>query len=401
MHVIVFYMKKTRIITRSVWILSLVSLFNDISSEMLYPVWPVYLNSIGFSVILIGILEGLAEATAGFSKGYFGQLSDIKGKRLPFVQLGYLLTAVSKPLMALFTFPVWVFGARTTDRLGKGIRTAARDALLSEESTLKTRGRIFGLHRGMDTLGAAIGPMVALAFLYFHPQAYRTLFFLAFLPGLCAVICTLMIREKKKERTPAADKTYFLSFLKYIPGSDRNYRKLLAGLLAFALVNSSDVFLLLMLKYRGLSDTELIGAYIFYNLVYALFSYPAGKLADHFGFKALFIAGLVIFSIIYLEMAFNTSMEGFYILFFLYGIYAASTEGVAKAWISTVCSPKDTATAIGTYEGLRSLTTLAASSIAGMIWFLISPSALFIFTAVAVAGIVLYFFSLSSPVKKQ
>src|SRR5215213_2323821 len=167
-----------KIINRTVWILSFVSLFADVASEMLYPVVPVYLQEIGFSFFLIGLLEGMAEFTAGLSKGYFGKLSDEKGISLPFVKSGYFLSAISKPLMAVFTFPIWIFFARTIDRLGKGLRTAARDALLSQNATPETKARVFGFHRGMDTLGAVIGPVVALLFLKFYPKQYVPLFYL-------------------------------------------------------------------------------------------------------------------------------------------------------------------------------------------------------------------------------
>ncbi len=221
-----------RKISRTVWILSLVSLFTDVSSEMLYPVMPLYLKSIGFSVVLIGILEGVAEATAGLSKGYFGKLSDVRAKRLPFVQLGYFFSALSKPMMAIFTWPLWVFSARTLDRLGKGIRTGARDALLSAEATPQTRATVFGFHRSMDTLGAAIGPLLALAFLYFYPGSYRTLFFLAFVPGLIGIFTTFWIKEKPMEPSLATKRPGLLSFLKYIPNSKPEYRWLLGGLIA-------------------------------------------------------------------------------------------------------------------------------------------------------------------------
>jgi sugar phosphate permease len=137
-------------ITRTVWILSLVSLFTDMASEMLYPIMPIYLKSIGFSVVLIGVLEGFAEATAGLSKGYFGKLADASGSKVPFVKIGYAFSAISKPMMALFAFPLWIFFARTIDRFGKGIRTGARDAILSDEATPKTKGKVFGFHRSMD-----------------------------------------------------------------------------------------------------------------------------------------------------------------------------------------------------------------------------------------------------------
>src|SRR6476469_848472 len=173
-----------KIINRTVWLLSLVSLFADMASEMLYPVVPVYLKEIGFSVFLIGLLEGVAEFTAGISKGYFGRQSDARGERMPFVRWGYFLSAASKPMMALFIQPLWIFFARTTDRLGKGLRTAPRDALLSQAATPQTKARVFAFHRSLDTLGAVLGPIAALLYLHFFPQRYRPLFFYAFIPGL-------------------------------------------------------------------------------------------------------------------------------------------------------------------------------------------------------------------------
>ena len=168
-----------KVINRTVLILSLVSLFADVASEMLYPVIPVYLKEIGFSVLLIGVLEGVANFTAALSKGYFGKWSDEKGLRLPFIKLGYLLSAVSKPLLAAFAAPLWIFFSRTVDRLGKGLRTAARDALLSQNATPETKARVFGFHRSMDTLGAAIGPALALLFLVLFPKNYTAIFLLA------------------------------------------------------------------------------------------------------------------------------------------------------------------------------------------------------------------------------
>src|SRR5687768_15264353 len=184
------------IISKRVWILSMVSMFADIASEMLYPVMPVYLRNIGFSVLLIGMLEGIAEFTVGLSKGYFGQLSDTRGVRIPFIRLGYFLSAVSKPMMALFPSAGWILLARTTDRLGKGIRTGARDALLSAEATPDTKARIFGFHRSWDTFGALIGPVLALVFIQIEPGNYTALFYLAFIPGMIAVLLIFFLREK-------------------------------------------------------------------------------------------------------------------------------------------------------------------------------------------------------------
>jgi MFS family permease len=386
-----------RILTRTVVLLGLVSLFTDMASEMLYPIMPLFLKSIGFTVVGIGILEGIAEATAGLSKGYFGKWSDYRGARVPFVRFGYLLSAISKPMMAVWTAPLWVLFARTTDRLGKGIRTGARDALLSAEASPATKARVFGFHRGMDTLGAAIGPALALLFLWQFPENYRVLFLVAFLPGLAAVACTFLIKEKTVTSPASGSKPPgIFSFLKYIPESSIAYRKLLAGLLAFALVNSSDLFLLLLLKERGLDDTTLIGIYIFYNLVYALAAYPAGSLADRWGLKKTFITGLLLFALVYGGMAVAGDWWQFGALFFLYGIYAAFTEGVSKAWISNVTEAKDVATAIGTYEGFRSLATLLASALAGAVWFQFGATVLFGATAALVVLITVYFFQIKS-----
>ncbi|HRZ42077.1 MAG TPA: MFS transporter [Bacteroidales bacterium] len=382
-----------RSITKAVWVLSLVSLFTDTASEMLYPVMPIYLKTIGFSVVLIGILEGIAEATAGLSKGYFGKLSDISGRRVPFVQIGYALSAISKPMMALFTFPLWIFSARTLDRFGKGIRTGARDAILSDEATPQTKGKVFGFHRSMDTLGAVIGPALALVYLSFYPKDYKTLFVIAVIPGLLAIVSSLLLREKKVQANAPKVKTGFLSFLKYWKQSPLAYRKLVIGLLVFTLFNSSDVFLLLQAKQAGLDDTTVIGVYIFYNLIYALFAFPIGILADRVGLKTIFVTGLLLFAAVYAGMAMNTNLYLFFGLFFLYGVYAAASEGISKAWISNIASRKDTATAIGTFSGLQSICTMLASSLTGLIWFQFGATTAFMLTAIAtlvVAGYFLY-----------
>ena len=376
-------------ITRPVLILSLVSLLTDVSSEMLYPIMPLYLKKIGFSILLIGILEGFAEAVAGISKGYFGNLSDNSGKRLPFVQWGYFLSSLSKPMLALFTFPVWIFSARTLDRLGKGLRTGARDAMLSDLSSPENKARVFGFHRGMDTLGAALGPLLALVYLQIHPENYRTLFLLAFIPGLLGVACTFLLKEAKA--TPKLKKgTSFFAAFKYWPRASADYKKLTAGLLVFALFNSSDVFLLLQLKQKGFTDTEVITVYIFYNLVYAALSFPVGILADKIGLKKTVVAGLAIFTLVYAGMALNQTLGGFYVLFFMYGLYAASTEGIAKAWISNISPPQQTATAIGTFAGFNSLAILMASTVAGAIWQSAGASAMFLTTAAITLGTAIY-----------
>lgn len=385
-------MRKQKIITKAVLLVSFVSLFTDIASEMLYPVMPIYLKSIGFSVMLIGILEGLAEATAGFSKGYFGNLSDKLGARTPFIRTGYFLSAISKPLMALFVFPLWIFFIRTLDRFGKGIRTSARDALLSDETTPEHKGKVFGFHRSMDTVGAAIGPILALTFLYFLPGQYKWLFIFTIVPGIIAVSLTFLIKDKKKIPTPDSKKSIgFFSYLNYWKISSLGYKNLIVGLLAFTLFNSSDAFLLLLLKFRGFSDLQVIGFYIFYNIAYAFLSYPIGFLADKTGMKKILIAGLILFSFVYFFMGFANTLWQFGILFIFYSVYAAATEGISKAWISNICKKEETATAIGFYNSLSSIMALIASSLAGLIWYVFTPKIMFVSSGIAVMMVVIYF----------
>ncbi len=379
-----------RFINRTVIILSVVSLFADIASEMIYPVVPVYLKEIGFSVLLIGILEGVAEFTSGISKGYFGKLSDEKGVRLPFIKGGYFFSAISKPMMAMLTYPLWIFFARTVDRFGKGLRTAARDALLSQQSTKETKARIFGFHRGMDTLGAAIGPIIALVFLYFFPKQYVSLFYWAFIPGMIAVLLIFLLKEKKEPVSTLA-KGNFFSFFKYWKVASVEYKKLVVGLLLFALFNSSDIFLLLLTKEVTGSDTTTIAAYIFYNLVYAAASYPLGSLADKFGVKKIFILGLLMFAIVYTGFAFHPSTTVIFILFFIYGIYAAATEGITKAWITNIAHNTNTATSVGFYTSCQSICSLLASIIAGFVWSILGSSFTFGATAFVAFSVIIYF----------
>jgi MFS family permease len=390
-----------RILTRTILLVSFISLFTDIASEMLYPVMPVYLKSIGFSILLIGILEGVAEATAGLSKGYFGNLSDAWQKRASLVRTGYSLSALSKPMMAFFTFPLWIFFVRTLDRFGKGIRTGARDAILSDEATPENKGRVFGFHRSMDTIGAAVGPAFALLYLWIFPGQYKWLFFIAFLPGLFAIALSWRLKDKavatktiERVRTPG-----FFAYFSYWKRSTPAFKRLVAGLLAFTLLNSSDVFLLLIVRNRllevfvsdpGLADRWMIGIYIFYNLVYALFSYPVGIMADKIGLKTMLVAGLLLFSFVYTGMAFASTLVFFGILFFVYGIYAAATEGISKALISNIASRTETATAIGFYTSFASIFSLLASSLAGLTWAVFGAKILFLASGIGVFFVVIY-----------
>jgi len=382
-------MGRFRYLTRAVWLLSLVSLFTDLASEMLYPVMPLYLQSIGFSIFFIGLLEGVAEAVAGLSKGYFGQWSDRLGQRVPFVQAGYGLSALSKPLLAVLATPAWVLLARTLDRLGKGLRTGARDALLSDETTLADRGKVFGFHRSMDTLGAVLGPLAALLWLAAHPGQFRPLFLWAFVPGVVAVLITLGLRERRAAPSGRAVVPFWASF-RYWRVAPVAYRRVVGGLVVFALFNSSDAFLLLLARQRGLSAPAVIGLYILYNITYVLSAWPLGYLADYLGPRRLLVSGLVVFAGVYGGVALVHDLWAFGALFVLYGVYAAATEGVGKAWVSMLCARPDTGAALGTFAGLSSLAALVASVGAGLLWQWRGPGATFGLAAAVALGVAGY-----------
>lgn len=374
--------------------LSLVSLFTDMASEMLYPVMPLYLKEIGFSMIAIGILEGVAEAVAGLSKGYFGAWSDSIGKRMPFVRWGYGLSASSKPLLALFSYVPWVFFCRTIDRIGKGLRTAPRDALLSDEALPETKGSVFGFHRSMDTVGAMIGPAAALLFLYLFPGQYKELFLWAFIPGVAAIAITFFVKEHVHPSSSAKDQGNkgfsFKTSFAYLPKASANYKLLVIPLLIFTLFNSSDVFLLLRMKEAGMSDTGLIGIYIFYNAVYAALAFPLGKMADKIGLKKILLTGLILFAAVYFGMGLLNTWILFTAMFFLYGCYAAATEGIIKAWISNIVPKAETGTAIGTYEGFKNIAAMFASFIAGALWQQFGFMATFLATGVVTLLVVVF-----------
>jgi MFS family permease len=293
--------------------------------------------------------------------------------------------------MVVFVFPFWVFCLRTIDRLGKGIRTGARDAILANESTKENKGKVFGFHRSMDTIGAVVGPSLGLLYLYFHPAAYKTLFVFALIPGLLAVAISLLLKEKKFEKKRSKNISFF-SFLDYWKTSTKSYRQLVKGLLLFTLINSSDVFLLLKAKSDGMDDTWVIGLYIFYNLIYALAAYPLGLLADKIGLKKMYVIGLCLFSMAYIGMGTFNHHLIICGLFLIYGLFAAATEGISKAWISNNCRNEDTGTAIGTYAAFQSICSLFASLLAGIIWMQFGSNMLFLFAGISSIVVAIYLF---------
>jgi MFS family permease len=365
-------------IPRQVFILGMVSLFTDIASEMLYPVTPIFLTAVlGSSMAVVGIIEGIAEFIAGLLKGYFGKLSDKVGKRSVFIVIGYGLSAISKPLPGIFQNIPTVLFSRVADRTGKGIRTAPRDALLGSYSNGNS-GAVFGFHRGMDTLGAAIGPVAALVLLHYFPNNFQLIFLLAFIPSVIAVMFTMLVKDKPIELKLRSRKNYS-SFWKSAP---KSYKRLLLLITLFSLINSSDVFLILKSRDISGSSTLAIFGYIFYNLIYAASSYPLGGLSDKFGKRKIFSIGLIIFSLVYFGFALVPDIKFIWILFALYGIYAASTEGISKAWVSDLIPDEQRGSAIGLLTMLSSFSVMIGSFLTGILWDQFGSSVPFLVSAV-------------------
>ncbi len=365
------------LISRPIILLGLVSLLTDLASEMLYPIAPLYLTgTLGASLIAVGWLEGVAEGLSGYFKGYFGALSDRLGTRAPFVRAGYALSALSKPLPGLWPAAAAVVLGRLADRFGKGLRSAPRDALLASYAPASAQGRVFGFHRAMDTAGAALGPLAALAFLAARPGDYQTLFLLAFFPGLLAALCVWRVQDAPCQPAPTRRLAPFAVFA-YWRKSPPDYRRLVAALAIFGLVNSSDAFLILRAKQAGFSEAAAIGGYALYNGVYAVAAYPAGGLADRLGKRRVLCWGLGLYAVVYAGFALLTQAWQAWVGFAAYGLYAAATEGVSKAWIADVTPPDQRGAAIGLQTMVASFSAVIASALAGLLWETVHPVAPF------------------------
>jgi len=343
--------------------LGIISFFGDISSEMLYPINPIFITSIlGASMTSLGLIEGVATAVASILKIYAGAWSDRIRKRKVFVVVGYLFAAVAKPLTGIATQWSEVLFARSFDRFGKGLRTAPRDAMLSESVTAEERGHAFGIHRGMDTAGATLGPLIAIAYLAYYHGPLRMIYFLAFIPGLISMGLAMTISEPKPtteipKMTPWTWKGLSPAF--------KNY---LLGWTLFSLTNSSDVFLLMKARQGGASVTITILLYCFYNLFYAVLSPYFGKWSDKIPRKKIMVFGLLLFALVYLGFSFATELWQYWALFAVYGVYMAATDGVGTALAVDLFDPHRKATAVGILGMTSGIATIIASTCAGLIW---------------------------------
>jgi MFS family permease len=371
-----------------------ISFATDVASEMVYPVIPLFVvGALGAPAAVLGTIEGIAEGIVNVMNGLSGWRSDQIRRRVPFIRLGYGLAAASKPILALaFHWPLVLF-ARSLDRIGKGLRTSARDALIADVSAKEHLGRGFGFHRAMDTAGAMIGVLLAALLLRVIPESYRLIFILALVPGAGAVWLTFRLKEPPREPPPPKMRETRDWFR--FPAA---YWRTLALFLLFALANSSDTFLLLRAKRTGLSDSTVILAYALYNVTYALVSYPAGTLSDRIGRWRLIALGWGIYVAAYAGFA-NATAFSVFPLFALYGCYIGLVQGVGKALVAENAPADRRGTAIGLFQMSTGLVTVAASVIAGVLWDRISPAAPFYFGS-GVAFVSLIYLVVLRPGKK-
>ncbi len=354
-------------ITRNVVILGWVSFFTDLASEMLYPVVPLFLvGTLGASPALLGMIDGLAEGISSGLRWIMGALSDRSRRRKPFVVAGYALSAFTRPLMGLAAFAIgWplFLVARCADRLGKSVRTSARDALIADSTEPQYRGAAFGFHRAVDTFGAVVGPLVALLIVTLKPDIpLAWLFFIAFVPGLLSALLALLA-VKDTPHPPGEGKPP--SILQPFP---RPFWTLIAANALFSLGNSSDSFLILRSKELGLKFSSVILAFALYNAVYSLGAIPLGRLSDRIGRKPVVISGWLFFAAVYLGFAWMKSPLAPWVLFPMYGLYQAFSEGVTKAMVSDVVPQHQRAGAIGLFYTVSGLGQLVASVVAGLVW---------------------------------
>ncbi len=332
---------------------------------MLYPITPIFLTTVlGASMTSVGFIEGMAEGIASLLKTFSGRWSDRISRRKPFVVVGYLLSALAKPLTGLSTSWTGVLMARGLDRTGKGLRGAPRDAMLAEAVSPKLRGAAFGWHRAMDTLGAAIGPLLAVIYLTYFSSNLRNIYYLAVIPGLLAVAFLFLIKEKRRVVTGETKPAVQLKWSEF----SKDFKIYLISWGVFSVTNSSDVFLLMKAKEQGLSLNMVIFMYCFYNLTYSLMSPYFGKLSDRIPRKKILIFGLLIFSLVYSGFAVATSVWHFWVLFGIYGFYMAATDGVGKALAVDLVDPRLKASGLGVLGTVTGIATVIASTIAGGIW---------------------------------
>ncbi len=367
----------------AVYVLGAVSFFTDIASEMVYPLLPLFLTgALGASTTVVGLVEGIAEATASLFKVVGGRISDRMAARKPLILLGYGFPALLRPILALAVAPWQVLTYRFLDRVGKGLRTAPRDALIAETVDRDSYGRAYGFHRAMDSLGATIGPL--LAFLLLPLLDFRGVFWVSAIPALLATLVILFfLREKRGQARPLPPLRLSAFSLRY------RWFLLVTGVATLGL--SSNAFLILRLSDLGLSAAQATLVYTAYNLLYALMAYPLGSLADRVGARALVMLGFVTYALVYLGFGLSSAGWQGVVLFLLYALYSAAFEGSSRAYLAQIIPATEKASAIGLYHTLVGLLLLPASTLFGFLWQHFGSSlAFFTAASLAVAAVILF-----------
>ena len=351
-------------LTRNVRVLAAVSFLQDTASELLYPLLPIYLTTVlGAPPAVVGAIEGAAEGAASLTKVAVGPLGDRFAKR-PLIATGYGMAALGKVIVALAGAWPGVLAGRVVDRLGKGLRGVPRDALLVDGIDSGSRGKVFGFHRAMDTLGAVVGPLIGLLGYELLDQQIAPLLFIAIVPAVLSVLLLVLVREKPRPG-PRPPRQPILTGVRELSG---RYWRVTAVVVGFGLVNFPDALLLLRLNEIGFGVVEVILAYVTYNLVYAVASFPAGLLADRIPRSAVFGIGLVFFAVGYIGLGLTTDPMVAWLLIGVYGLFTAFTDGVGKAWASSLVGPDRQATAQGVFQGGSGLAILVAGVWAGLLW---------------------------------
>jgi MFS family permease len=362
-----------------VFAISLVSLLNDASSEMIYPLLPLFLAStLAASPAAIGTIEGAAESVSGLLKLFSGYWSDRRGRRKGFVVFGYALAGFMRPLLGLATIWQQVLAIRLVDRVGKGIRSAPRDAMIADSARLEERGLAFGFHRAMDHTGAVIGPLLAYLVLKIiadnrdrpSPDDFTMLFLIASVPALFAVlVAAFFVREKRRTNDESAKINTGLPPVKLsLRGFDGNFKRFLVIIALFTLSNSSDAFLLLRASEAGVSSVNIPLLWAGLHISKVLSSLIGGDLSDRFGRKRLIVGGWILYAAVYAGFAFVSTVEGAWVLFLIYGIYFGLTEGAEKALVADLVRPEQRGTAFGLYNLAFSITVFPASLLMGAMW---------------------------------
>lgn len=388
-------MTEKKEISSKVIILGIVSFLNDVASEMIYPVVPIFLMSVlGAPALIVGLIEGLADSISKILMAFSGILSDRSQKRKPYVIWGYSLATFSHLIMACSgSWPVVMF-ARIIHRTGKGVRTSARDALITESSEKVNRGRNFGFHRTLDSLGAVVGPLLSIIVLKMAGDNYRSLFLIAFFPALLGVLL-LSFFIKEKEKQPLGVKGLQFEWSK----TNDSFKIFLLISFIFTLGNSSDVFMILRAQNLGLSIGLTIFTYVLFNSVYSLLSLPAGIIADKIGARKVLFLGFLLFSLVYFSFGYIDSPVWIWVLFPIYGIYMALTDGVGKTYISKLVPHEISASAFGIYQTLMGVGTFFASTFAGALWTFVGVRTPFYFGSLMALMAALLFLILTKRVR--